>query len=142
MKRFRDSDYWVTEDGKVFRYWPEWKKQWVLPQWNNPNKTYVKTRIIPERYTPMKTQYNRGNDRPYVHLSLETNNHQSFLIYRLVAELYVPGYFEGAEVDHIDCNIHNNHSSNLQWCTPEYNRQKGNNPDYPLFTSSAKSDSK
>ena len=39
-------------------------------------------------------------------------------IHRLVAEIYVPGYFEGAHVDHIDCNILNNHYTmcNVSWC--------------------------
>tara|TARA_B110000503_G_scaffold129611_1_gene202009 strand:- start:391 stop:792 length:402 start_codon:yes stop_codon:yes gene_type:complete len=131
MKQFRNSRYWVGEDGEVFSYFPEWYKEYTTIG-KNRKPMIVKNRR-PEHYTPLKIQINSKNNRPYVALSLEKNNAKPIDVHRLVAELYIPGYFKGAHVDHIDCNIQNNHYTNLQWCTPEYNRKKGNNPNYPLF---------
>ena len=123
MKQFRDTPYYVTEDGKVFRYYP--KREYIN------NKGYV-TQKYPEKYRPLKPIIQKNQGREYVVL-WNKEKPKRFIIHRLVAELYVPGYFEGAEVDHIDCNKLNNHYTNLQWCTPEYNRKKGNNVNYPLF---------
>lgn len=44
------------------------------------------------------------------------------LVHRVIAENLVPGYFEGAVVDHIDRNPCNNHPSNLRWTTQRENR--------------------
>lgn len=44
-----------------------------------------------------------------------------FLIHRLVAEYFCPGYKEGYVVDHIDNNRSNNKASNLHWVTTQEN---------------------
>lgn len=44
-----------------------------------------------------------------------------FLIHRLVAEYFCPGYKEGYVVDHIDNNRLNNKASNLHWVTIQEN---------------------
>jgi len=44
-------------------------------------------------------------------------------IHRLVAEVFVGGYFEGAIVNHIDGNKQNNDWRNLEWCTHAHNTQ-------------------
>lgn len=36
-------------------------------------------------------------------------------VHRLVADAFVPGYFDGAEINHIDFNRSNNDYSNLEW---------------------------
>lgn len=38
-----------------------------------------------------------------------------------MAEAFVPGYFEGAVVNHIDGNNRNNHYANLEWVTQKEN---------------------
>jgi len=121
MKQFRDTPYYITEEGKVFRYYPERKHIY--------NKGYI---TKPEKYKELKpgTQ-SMGYKQVVLHEGFSKPT--SCRVHRLVAELYVPGYFEGAHVDHIDCNKSNNHPNNLQWCTKEYNNKKGNNPNYPLF---------
>lgn len=63
----------------------------------------------------------KNGDR-YYRVSL---NGKKFLVHRLVAHMFVDGYFDGAEVDHIDTNIFNNRVENLKWCTAKENK---NNP--------------
>lgn len=48
-----------------------------------------------------------------------------FKVHRLVAHMFVKGYFNGAIVNHKDENPSNNHFSNLEWCTNEYNTRYG-----------------
>lgn len=38
-------------------------------------------------------------------------------VHILVGRAFVPGYFDGAEIDHIDCNRANNCVNNLRWYT-------------------------
>jgi hypothetical protein len=47
------------------------------------------------------------------------------LIHRLVAKVFVPGYFEGADVNHIDENKQNNRFDNLEWVTKKENNNHG-----------------
>ena len=120
------------KDGRVFAHYPEYKHTYVTNHYgaNGIVKKRQMTRKRPEKWKELNYQNNS-----YGYLKVYIGEGKYKRVHQLVAELYTPGYFEGAEVDHIDCNKHNNHYTNLQWCTPEYNRQKGNNPNYPLFTS-------
>lgn len=45
-------------------------------------------------------------------------------VHRLVATYFVPGYFEGAVVNHIDMDKTNNCADNLEWVTPSENQLK------------------
>lgn len=51
----------------------------------------------------------------------EAGNPKSARVHRLVALAWVDGYFEGAQVDHIDGNRQNNTYTNLRWCTCKEN---------------------
>jgi len=44
-----------------------------------------------------------------------------YYVHRLVAMYFVDGYFDGALVNHIDCNKFNNNSNNLEWVTKSEN---------------------
>lgn len=55
-----------------------------------------------------------------VHLKVKGKRY-SRLIHRLVAETFLDGYFEGATVDHKDCNKLNNNVENLEWVTKSEN---------------------
>lgn len=62
------------------------------------------------------------NTKGYEHVFLYKNGkRKTFKIHRLVAFMFIEGYFEGAEIDHIDTNRTNNHVSNLRWCTSKEN---------------------
>lgn len=45
-------------------------------------------------------------------------------LHRAIALVHVKGYFDGAHVDHIDGNPHNNNPTNLQWLTRSQNMLK------------------
>ena len=99
MKRFRDTDYYVTEDGRVI------------------STKYGKTREI-------KPSIGKG----YYKLNLYFNNKRfSFRVHRLVAEIYHPNPNNLPEVEHIDDDKLNNHISNLEWVTHSENMDRAKN---------------
>jgi len=124
MKQFRDTDKYVDKKGDVWKYYPELR-------WVDKNGFEM---IRLERWKPMKPSINRMGYNRFVFGSKRCNNYLFIEQHRLVAEVYCPGYFEGAHVDHIDNNKLNNHYTNLQWCTKEYNHQKGDKINYPLYS--------
>ena len=80
----------------------------------------------------------------YLSISLNKNNNsKKFLIHRLVAHMFCDGYFDGAEVDHINTIRDDNRAEKWKWCTKTENRnnqitkdkysdvnKKENNPMY------------
>lgn len=59
----------------------------------------------------------------YYCVSLGKSNNKN--VHRLVADAFVPGYFDGAEVNHIDEDKHNNRWDNLEWMTRYENTHYG-----------------
>ena len=47
------------------------------------------------------------------------------LVHRLVADAFIPGKFDGAQVNHKDENKANNRYDNLEWCSAKYNNNYG-----------------
>jgi len=129
MKQFRDTDKYVNKEGNVWKYWPE-------KRWEDKNGFQM---IRLEKWKQMKPSVNRMGYNRFSFGSKKCGNHLFIEHHRMVAELYVPGYFEGAHVDHIDSNRLNNHYTNLQWCTKEYNSKKGNDSTFPLYSEWSKS---
>ena len=63
----------------------------------------------------------------YMGVVLKVNRVQkNFMVHRLVAKAFVSGYFEGADVNHKDCNRQNNQASNLEWMTRRDNLKYDN----------------
>ena len=62
----------------------------------------------------------------YVNLS-KNGKRKNFTVHRLVAHMFLSNDnpIEKIEVNHIDENKENNHISNLEWCTREYNMNFG-----------------
>lgn len=50
---------------------------------------------------------------------------RSHRVHRLVAETFIPNPFNHNSVNHKDKNKNNNHVSNLEWCTSQYNKEHG-----------------
>ena len=62
----------------------------------------------------------------YLHVNLYKNNkRKDFLVHRLVAEAFIPNPDNLPFVNHKDENPSNNFSTNLEWCTNEYNLNYG-----------------
>lgn len=51
----------------------------------------------------------------------DSKNKHVFYLHRVVGKLFVPGYFDGAVIDHIDGNRSNNKASNLRWMSQKEN---------------------
>lgn len=51
--------------------------------------------------------------------------HRTALVYRLVAEAFIPNESAYLEVNHKDEDTHNNCVYNLEWCTRKYNHAYG-----------------
>jgi hypothetical protein len=94
MKRFRDTQYFVTENGDIFRKWGD-------------------------VYKPLKPEINQG----YYRVVFSINNQQTrYRVNRLVAECYIPNPENKPVVNHMDTNKLNNHYTNLEWSTDRENK--------------------
>lgn len=91
------------------------------------------TKPHPKTYTP--TQYfQRGQivithplRNEYINVMLKKNGKiKNQLVHRLVAKAFVPGYFDGADVNHKDFNRQNNRVNNLEWVTRRDNLKYSN----------------
>lgn len=62
----------------------------------------------------------------YLQVALWKNGKGNYyLIHRLVAEAFIPNWFEDSQVNHIDEDKTNNHVDNLEWCDAKYNVNYG-----------------
>jgi hypothetical protein len=124
MKQFRDSRYWVTDDGKIFKYHP--------PRvYKNKNGSIQKQVIVKgkvyngsERWYEMKPTLRRKTGYLAFNIQCPSLTSRGFFnvsVHQMVAECYLGSCPVGYEVDHIDGNKSNNHISNLQYLTKEEN---------------------
>lgn len=62
------------------------------------------------------------NKRGYLYAHLCKNGkYKWYRVHRLVAEAFVDNPYHKEQVNHIDRNVLNNKSTNLEWCTNEEN---------------------
>ena len=124
MKQFRDTNYWITEDGKVFRYFPERQYPKGSKQADG-SYSYYETK--PEEYKEIKLQnHNKGYYMVSIYINPKKGRHT--LVHHLVAECYLGFRPDGMVIDHIDNNPKNNHYTNLQYVNQQDNLLK--NPPY------------
>lgn len=60
----------------------------------------------------------------YIRICLFVNGHKTTVgVHKLVALAFIAGYKKELQVNHKDENKENNHYSNLEWVTPQYNSE-------------------
>jgi hypothetical protein len=91
LKQFRDTDYYVSDDGNVYR------------KWNCGYKKMKQSKI---------------QNRNYYRTALSINGKKvTYLTHRMVGECFIPNPDNKPEINHDDGNGLNNHISNLIWST-------------------------
>jgi len=96
MKQFRDTPYYVTENGEVYRLWKF------------------------KGFKKLKPHLREG----YLRVSICKNGKRKIeSLNRMIAEVFLPNPNNLPEVNHIDTNKLNNHVSNLEWCTSFHNKE-------------------
>lgn len=90
------SKYWIEDNGVVY---------------------YYKNSI---QFVKMKPA---SDKKGYLHISLYSNSgiRKTFLIHRLVAELFCDNPDNYKYVNHLDGDKSNNHANNLEWCNNSHN---------------------
>lgn len=85
---------------------------------NNNGYRTIKGRIL----TP------QIDKKGYYRIGLTKNHKQKFyLVHRLVAETFIPNVYNEPIINHKNGNKLDNHISNLEWCTQQYNIQHAYN---------------
>lgn len=115
MEKWRDvvgyeGLYQVSTLGRVKRL-EHWKNQRTDRKYK-----YYKYRELPEK---ILAQSKRGKYRT-VQLSKDRKA-KTLTVHRLVAQAFIPNPNNYPEVNHKDCNGHNNTVDNLEWCDRKYN---------------------
>lgn len=93
MKKLDQWPYKVSRDGKVFNL-------------NGRERKLVRTR---DGYLKVNL-YNKGKFKTY-------------LVHRLVAELYIPNPDKKPQVNHLNKDVADNRVENLEWCTMSENHR-------------------
>lgn len=104
-----DGRYQVSNHGRVKR------ARWEITRKDGVKTTY-KEKVL--------SSPNSTDGYPSLGLMKGKKRH-SYKVHRLVAMEFVPNPNGYVEVNHIDENKENNHSSNLEWCTRKHNMNHG-----------------
>lgn len=79
-----------------------------------------------EIYKPQGIIMKQGINREYKKIDLcKHGKHTTYKVHRLVAEAFVPNPNNYPQINHKDEDPFNNHATNLEWCTQEYNINYG-----------------
>ena len=131
-KQFRNSRFYVTTEGEVFKFYPArvYKNKWVDKNGNvklhgaGAKRSGVDYGV--DRWRKLKPTL-RKNGYLVFNLQCPSVTDKGYFntsVHRMVAECYLGPCPEGYEVDHIDGDKKNNKLSNLQYLTKEENIKK------------------
>lgn len=71
-----------------------------------------------QQFRKSKIMTQKLNSDGYLQVKLSKDGYSKWVkVHSLVAKHFVNGYFDGAEVNHIDCDRKNNLPKNLEWVT-------------------------
>lgn len=85
-----------------------------------------KNNRVYEKHFPECIKATNLDTKGYVIVTLKKNGKSSrHRIHRLVAEAFIPNSNNLPQVNHLNENKKDNHISNLEWCTDEYNNTYG-----------------
>ena len=79
--------------------------------------------VLNDRYHRPHQMKFFDNGSGYLRVGLRNANHEykKHYVHRLVAQAFIPNPENKPNVNHIDCNTHNNSVENLEWCTQSEN---------------------
>lgn len=98
--------------GELWKEIPEYESKYMV-------STYGRIKSLNERNIGLILSQ---KSRDYLSVGLHKLGVQKFyLVHRLVAEAFLDNQYNKSQVNHIDGNKHNNHVSNLEWCTVHEN---------------------
>ena len=101
MKRYRDTNYYITENGDVY------------------SELNGKYGLLNGQLKKMKS---RINDNGYEIIGLKIDGKSTTKrIHRMIAEMYIENPNNYPIINHKDGNKLNNHISNLEWCSYSHN---------------------
>jgi hypothetical protein len=82
-------------------------------------------RVWKQRVLKQKYAWRKGKKNKDARVSLWRDGcERTWLVSRLIALAWCSGYYDGATVNHIDCNPLNNNAYNLEWVSREENIRK------------------
>lgn len=98
MKQFRNSPYYISQEGDIYRHCGEFS-------------------TTPFQYRKRKPKMNNAG---YKIICIAST---TYLVHALVAEVWISPRPEGMVCNHIDGNKLNNHYTNLEWITRKANQK-------------------
>jgi len=124
VKETQYPGYYIGNDGRAYREPGKYDRYVQLNEYGLiPLNTHLRGNPAHKKY-----QY------PSINVSLRDENgkflrQKKVNIHRLVAEAFIPNPHNYDSVDHKDRNKHNNHVSNLEWCSIEDNKKSWKRDD-------------